>query len=155
LKYIVKIDGESLEVEVKETARKGTERVLKVEVGGREFSISVQSPPEQREAPPMYAVDTAAIPAAAPQPNEKRNAVKSEGDQSGVSITSPMTGKIVSVNVKPNSKISRGDVLFILEARKMENSIASTAAGVVKTVRVSVGDVVRTGDLLCLIAPEE
>ena len=155
MKYIVKIDGESLDVEVKETARKGLERVFKVEVGGKEFNISVQTPPEEREAPPTFSVDAAAIPAAAPQPKEKRNAAPSDGDPSGVSVTAPMTGKIVAVHTKPNAKVSRGDVLFVLEAMKMENSIPSTVDGLVQSVQVSVGDVVKTGDALCLIAPAE
>jgi len=35
----------------------------------------------------------------------------------------PITGKIISVNVKPGDQVQEGDVICILESMKMENPI--------------------------------
>ena len=41
-------------------------------------------------------------------------------------IEVPITGKILSVNVKPGDKVKEGDTLCILESMKMENPILAT-----------------------------
>jgi len=55
------------------------------------------------------------------------------------SITSPMPGLILNINVKEGQKVKNGDVLLVLEAMKMENSIISPKDGIVKLVSVKKG----------------
>lgn len=47
---------------------------------------------------------------------------------------SPMTGKIVTVMVKPNDLVKIGDVLFIIESMKMETKIVSQRDGEVDEI---------------------
>jgi pyruvate carboxylase len=63
-------------------------------------------------------------------------------------IGSPMPGVVVDVKVKAGDKIKEGDPVATLSAMKMETSVPSTAAGVVKRVLVNVGDKVDGDDLL-------
>jgi len=63
----------------------------------------------------------------------------------------PITGKIISVNVKPGDEIKEGDVLCLLESMKMENPILAPVAGTVTQVDLSPGQVVSTGDLIAII----
>lgn len=70
----------------------------------------------------------------------------------GEAISAPMPGTILSVNVKPGASVKKGDVLFILEAMKMENEIMAPADGTVADVCVAQGASVSTGDTLCTIA---
>ena len=63
-------------------------------------------------------------------------------------INAPMPGTIISVNVMPGQKVSKGDVLVILEAMKMENEIMSPRDGVVVSVNVKKGENVDSGSLL-------
>ncbi len=63
----------------------------------------------------------------------------------------PITGKIISVNVKPGDEIKEGDVLCLLESMKMENPILAPVAGTVTQVDPSPGQVVSTGDLIAII----
>lgn len=66
-------------------------------------------------------------------------------------IVSPMPGKIVSVAVKQGQTVREGDLIFILEAMKMENDIPCGRAGVVKEIRVTENAQVNTGDVLAII----
>lgn len=66
-------------------------------------------------------------------------------------ISSPMPGNILAVNVTNGASVKKGDVLMILEAMKMENEIMSPCDGTVVSVNVTKGASVETGDVLCVI----
>lgn len=61
------------------------------------------------------------------------------------SVTSPMQGTILSVNVKPGDRVQAGQVLMILEAMKMENEIMAPHDATVAQVLADVGTKVDTG----------
>ena len=63
-------------------------------------------------------------------------------------ITSPLPGNVLKVEVEPNSKVKRGDILIIIEAMKIENNILAPHDGIVEKVFVQAGDVVMLGDEL-------
>jgi 3-methylcrotonyl-CoA carboxylase alpha subunit len=60
-------------------------------------------------------------------------------------LTAPMPGKVVSFSVKPGDKISKGQALAVMEAMKMEHSIAAPADGVVAELMYAPGDQVAEG----------
>ena len=66
-------------------------------------------------------------------------------------ITSMMPGKVVRVLVKEGDAVVEGQDLVVIEAMKMENAVASTAAGRVVELKATVGDAVETGALLAVI----
>ena len=63
-------------------------------------------------------------------------------------VTAPMPGNILKVNVEVGQKVSKGDVLCILEAMKMENDIPCPQDGTVAAVNVQKGATVNSGDVL-------
>ena len=63
----------------------------------------------------------------------------------------PITGKILSVNVKAGDKISEGDTLCILESMKMENPILAPVDGTVSQVGVAADQVVKPGETIAII----
>ena len=63
----------------------------------------------------------------------------------------PITGKIVSVNVKPGDKVEEGDTLCVLDSMKMENPILAPVGGKVSKIELAPGQVVRTGELVAII----
>lgn len=67
------------------------------------------------------------------------------------SIEAPLSGKILSVDVKVGDKVNEGDQLCILESMKMENPIVSTVSGTVVQVGVAPDKVVKTGDMIAVI----
>jgi glutaconyl-CoA decarboxylase len=63
----------------------------------------------------------------------------------------PITGKIVSVDVKAGDTIKEGDVLCTLESMKMENPILAPVDGTVTEVGVAVDQVVKPGEVIAVI----
>ena len=63
----------------------------------------------------------------------------------------PLTGKIISINVKPGDEVKEGDTLCLLESMKMENPILSPVDGTVTQVKVTVEQVVKPGEIIAII----
>ena len=66
-------------------------------------------------------------------------------------IEVPITGKIISVNVKPGDKVKEGDTICILESMKMENPILAPADGTITEVGVAAEQVVKPGEKIAVI----
>ncbi len=66
-------------------------------------------------------------------------------------IEVPITGKIISVNVKVGDQISEGDILCLLESMKMENPILAPIGGTVAKLEVAADQTVRAGDIIAVI----
>ena len=62
-----------------------------------------------------------------------------------------MPGMIIRYEVKEGGSVKEGDVVLILEAMKMENSITSPTSGTVKKINYKDGDSVLKGDVLAVI----
>jgi pyruvate carboxylase subunit B len=69
-------------------------------------------------------------------------------------VASPISGKIVSIKVKPGDKVKEGDVLFVVEAMKMENEVHSPISGVVEEVLAQVGEAVNPDEVVVRIKPK-
>jgi acetyl-CoA carboxylase biotin carboxyl carrier protein len=67
------------------------------------------------------------------------------------SVTVPMVGKIVAVNVKAGDKVKENDQVATLEAMKMEMPVVAPASGTVKEVNVKAGDEVTADTVLMVI----
>ncbi|MDX4957046.1 acetyl/propionyl/methylcrotonyl-CoA carboxylase subunit alpha [Delftia acidovorans] len=70
--------------------------------------------------------------------------VQSEGGR----LTAPMPGKVVSFAVKAGDKVSKGQPLAVMEAMKMEHTIAAPGDGVVAELLYAPGDQVTEGSEL-------
>lgn len=66
-------------------------------------------------------------------------------------IEVPITGKIISVEVKVGDKVQEGDIICTIESMKMENPILAPVAGTITEIKASAGQVVEAGDLLATI----
>ena len=66
-----------------------------------------------------------------------------------------MPGMIIDYKVKEGDKIKSGDVVVVLEAMKMENSLTSPSDGVVKKIHFHAGSSVSKDEVLCVIAKEQ
>lgn len=63
-------------------------------------------------------------------------------------LRAPIPGVITAVYVTPGSEVSVGEELLKLEAMKMNNSILSNRAGVIRDVCITVGQVVKNNEIL-------
>ena len=72
-------------------------------------------------------------------------AVGMAADVGGSSLTSPMPGTVVRLLVEVGQEVRKGTPLLVLEAMKMEHTIAAPADGTVETLAYGVGDQVEEG----------
>lgn len=70
----------------------------------------------------------------------------------GTPITAPMAGNIWKVVATEGQTVAAGDVLFILEAMKMETEVKAAQAGTVRGICVKAGDAVAVGDTVMTLA---
>jgi 3-methylcrotonyl-CoA carboxylase alpha subunit len=72
---------------------------------------------------------------------------QAEADHAG-SLTAPMPGKIIAIEVKAGEKVKRGQALLVMEAMKMEHTINAGLDGVVENIFFGVGEQVSEGAVL-------
>ena len=78
-----------------------------------------------------------------------------ESQAEGGRLTAPMPGKVVSFAVKAGDKVTKGQALAVMEAMKMEHTIAAPADGTVQELLYTPGDQVTEGaELLKLAAAQ-
>jgi 3-methylcrotonyl-CoA carboxylase alpha subunit len=82
-------------------------------------------------------------------------APKAAEDMAGGKLTAPMPGKVAQVLTVAGGKVKRGQALMVLEAMKMEHTIAAPADGTVERVHYAPGDLVEEGAELIAFAAKE
>ena len=102
---------------------------LIVEVDGHRFEVGVLSP----------------------VPKRKRALSARTTLQTGDSLTSPMQGTVVKIEVTEGQIVEEGDLIVVLEAMKMEQPLKAHKSGKISSLTVSVGDTLASGTLLCKI----
>ena len=135
---------------------------FKVTVNGKSYEVDVE---ELGTAAPAAPVTPAPAPVAAASPTPAptpapvsaaspatQAAPKGPIPDSAVVVKAPMPGKISAIKQESGS-VTRGSVILVLEAMKMQNDIPAPQDGTLTEVRVAVGDNVKTGDVLAVIMP--
>ena len=106
--------------------------VYTVELEGKAFVVKVS---EGGDISHVATTAPQAAPQAAPAPAT-----------GGTPVTAPMAGNIWKVVATEGQTVAAGDVLFILEAMKMETEVKAAQAGTVRGICVKAGDAVAVGD---------
>ena len=90
----------------------------------------------------------------APEPVHKRHRAR-KGATSGVtgdSLMAPMQGTVVKIAVNDGDLVEKGDLLFVLEAMKMEQPLTAHKSGKISGIIVEIGETVASGTTLCEIS---
>ncbi|MBP1465764.1 acetyl-CoA carboxylase biotin carboxylase subunit [Candidatus Chloroploca sp. M-50] len=116
-------------------------RTFTVEVNHRRFGVKVFG---------VGALAAAPAPGAAPTRAGKPvgKAKKATGGPKVDGVISPIQGRVAAVRAEPGQQVEAGQVLFIIEAMKMENEITAPHAGTIAEVRVQVGATIETSGVL-------
>jgi biotin carboxyl carrier protein len=66
-------------------------------------------------------------------------------------VIAPMVGKVLAIDCKVGDKVAEDDMLLTMEAMKMEIPVVAPSAGVIKEIKVSVGESVEADAPLVVI----
>jgi len=112
------------EIQTKVAAEK-----LVAEVNGKRFEILVHTP----------------------EPVVKRHRAKQSSvtGSTGSGLASPMQGTVVKIAVEEGQSVEAGDLVFVLEAMKMEQPLIAHKSGVITNLKAVIGETVASGTVLC------
>lgn len=144
----VKVNNQVFEVEIKDLAA----RPVIALVDGQVYEVW----PDQEMRPAYLAAQAPVVsapdptltqslvsrPVTAPKPAAPGSVDKAR------SVMAPIPGVIVTIAVKAGDTVESGKELCVLEAMKMKNSIRANRAGKIAVVRVSVGEQVKSSQVL-------
>ena len=113
-----------------------------ITVNGNVYNVTVEEGTTGEVATPVTPVT------AAPKAPVKKTVSAGAGK---VKVNSPMPGKILGVKVANGQTVEKGQVLFVLEAMKMENEVVAPESGTIASVNVATGATVEAGDVLATL----
>ena len=125
MKYMVQVADKTYEVEIQDIFA----RPVIARVDGQDFAVSVE--PEARSQKEAGGQK--------PSAPLKQPAVTAPNTRE---LTAPLPGTVIEIFVKAGEHIEAGQVILVIEAMKMKNSIRSTRAGKIAEVLVSAGQTV-------------
>ena len=169
MRYQLSINEQPFAVEISEVAA----GYVQVSVNGRPYTVCIgpgEAPaapaaapvaPPRRPAPvapppqvPAVPRQVPAIPKAPPAaPAAPAAAAPKPAAVVGAgTVTAPIPGLILRINVAVGDAVTAGQTVAVMEAMKMENNLTSAVSGTVQEIRVQKGSEVATGDVIMIIA---
>ena len=137
MKYIVRVADTSYEVEIEDIYA----RPVIARVDGQVFEVDPENaakPAVQQQGKEVKLVELSR------QPSTSTLATNE--------LTAPLPGTVVEIFVKAGEQIESGQVILVIEAMKMKNSIRATRAGKISEVLVSAGETVAHKQVLVKFA---
>jgi len=131
MKINIKINETNYTVEIEDL----NARPIIATVDGERFEVT----PENGK--PLEARKEASAPTAS-APKKVEAATVAPVSVNSKSLPAPLPGTITEIFVKPGDEVESGQVVLVIEAMKMKNSIRSTREGKVSAVLVSAGQTV-------------
>ncbi len=68
-----------------------------------------------------------------------------------IKITTEVAGRVCELLLAQGARVSAGDGIALIEAMKMEIPVDATASGIIKSLLVSVDDMVSEGQTIAVI----
>jgi acetyl/propionyl-CoA carboxylase alpha subunit len=136
---ILNVNGQNLKIRFGETPLR---QQIEIQINGEPYTVFVSHPEPGKVLisynTHLFEVIRKDILPASAEFNLEISAV----GEGGSNITSPMPGKVIKVYVNEGDVVSKGDILLVVEAMKMENNILSPADALVDHINVVAGDLV-------------
>ena len=117
----------------------------RITVNGTAYAVAVE------EVGAGAATAPAAVTPAAPAASAAPKAAAPAGGAGSVKVNAPMPGKVLSVKASVGQSVSKGDIILILEAMKMENEIVAPQDGTIASIDVQEGASVEAGAVLATL----
>lgn len=111
-------------------------KVYKVKVNGKLFEVELEAVSEENGT---IKQENSTVPTSA------------STSSNGAKIIAPISGKLLEMKVKVGDRVSKGQIIAVIEAMKLENEVPSTAEGTVIKVLYNAGASVNTNDVLVVL----
>ena len=128
MKYKLNINNQSYEVEIENI----NARPVVVTVDGQRFEVMPEAGNQ-----PQVKIEAVSKVEAKPLALSPATAANLPGG--GNSLSAPLPGTVVELFVKDGDTVAAGQVMLVIEAMKMKNSIRSTRSGTIEKVLVNQG----------------
>ena len=147
-KFIVQVNGVQYDVEIEEIG--GAQAAPAAPIPAAAPAAMAPAPAAAAAPAPAQAAAAPAAPAAPAQSAPAAAPAQSAagGVMGGETINAPLPGTVLDIKVSAGQNVNKGDILFVLEAMKMENEILAAHDGVIASVNVEKGAAVNAGDVL-------
>jgi biotin carboxyl carrier protein len=129
MKVKLTIEGKEYQVTLKDL----TTRPIIAEVDGQTYEVW----PEDEQTPIPATISSTPTPAA------PAAVIPIPAAAGSLTLSAPLPGVIISVEVKEGQSVSSGQELYVLEAMKMKNSIKANRSGKIASIHVNPGDLVK------------
>lgn len=150
MKYSLEINKKNFDVTISGIS----ENMARVLVNGQPYEVRIGNPPGTSASPqvPAQPFTAQSQKTAVPGPIkvQKTQASPLPAGQ-GEPVLAPIPGLILEIRVKVGQTVNAGQIVAILEAMKMENSLVTPVSGTVKEIRVEKGAQVSTGDVILVV----
>lgn len=127
------IQGNHYDVDVKSI----DENLAQVEVNGTNYEVEIHNQVPLKKTPILMR-----NPVKTPEP-----AHMSAGTRF-LAVRTPLPGNILNISKKNGDSVSKGDLILIYEAMKMENKILAEKDGIIRNMKVNQGDNILQDDIL-------
>lgn len=134
-KFEFTISGNKYQVHIKDFE----DNLAQIEVNGTQYEVEVHQEMKKAKTPRLVRKEIQR------KPGEGFITKKSGG---AVTVKAPLPGNIFKILVKEGDTIVKGDTLLVMEAMKMENNVLAEKDGIVKSIKVAVGDAVLQNDVI-------
>jgi biotin carboxyl carrier protein len=134
--YKFKINGNNYQVHIKTIE----DNVVTLEVNGSEYDVELEKDKVQTKTPRIVRPVTASQPSEPP-------AVKAKSAKLN-RVQAPLPGTVLELKVKEGDAVTKGTLLMVMEAMKMENNILADVDGTITSIKVKDGQTVLQGDTL-------
>lgn len=134
--YKYKINGNKFSVKVGDV----NDNKVHVEVNGVPYDVELDKAPNAK----ISVSQPVKSPQKAPrtESGDMIIAKPNTGAAKAFTVTAPLPGTLMSLNVKVGDTVNAGDTVCVLEAMKMENDIHTSQGGVVKQIVANIGDAI-------------
>lgn len=124
------------------------EGISEVVVNGTRYTVELEQSITVPKTPKL--VRSISVPSTDVHPSVTKTRNPSAPKGAGT-IQAPLPGTILRILVNEGDEVKIGQRLLVLEAMKMENSIESDKAGIIKTIHMLEGDSIMEGDIMITI----
>ena len=133
-KFKFTIKGHLYDVEIK----KIEDNIASIEVNGTPYKVEIHKEIASSKTPTLVRT----------KPSEEKEHAPVQRSTTLSTIKAPLPGSIIQILVKNGDEVKKGQNLLIMEAMKMENNVLAEKDGVIKDVKINVGDTVLQNDIL-------